>query len=790
MTCWAPNRWTGRRSPGPKTVRPYPCTVGVWVSGVAGGPTRRPKLSSRPRAATAPLACGSMVVAVQVRVSIPWRPAGPRPCSTIGPWTSGRLSSWPQTANRPSPSQAARRTGPWTALASAAGSSQSASRPSSPARSPSGCVVTPRVARSTSATGAPAATTKARRPAESMASPGWARRLLDAGLFQSSGSWKPATIPGSGAVRTRPRPSTTTSRAGAMPSGGPSSSASPSGRRPLASSWPASLRRLRTRRSSGSTTVTTTALMSFSTRSMRPEPASTTRDRPIQLEANGHSHPSRSRIAPSRRRRRGSTTSSRPSLLSPPPASRASDWSGATAQPTPWLPRASRRPGRGRRVSGCSQARSAISAPSLPCQTTPSTRPAGRAAEVAGAEGRDGGAAAGAVAAGPCGARDGPAPVHPAITSSPLTARVTARRLRARMPASVSRPLSLYPGRPRRGSLAAGGSARRDVEGGAGLALRDLPQGGHGVPVAGAPQQRPADRWAPVDPAWRVEGAADGAGVGGRPQQGEGALGRGHAEALHGGAEEALAAAAAGLADAARLQVGVGEPRVDDDAPGRRPGGPEAAVELQGEVHVGQLRLPVGPPGIVAPGQVGVGRVERPPGVAAGAGDRDHAGAVAGQQGRQQQGGEGEVAEVVDGQLHLEPVLGPPLGDAHQAGVVDQDVDAPVAGQDPLGRLPHRGLGGEVQWLQLQRGVGDLVADRRHRRLGLGLVAGGHHHVAALAGQLPGHLQAEAAVGAGDDGDGARLVGDLGGGPGHALDATPAGCCGCAGTGCRGRSGA
>jgi len=50
--------------------------------------------------------------------------------------------------------------------------------------------------------------------------------------------------------------------------------------------------------------------------------------------------------------------------------------------------------------------------------------------------------------------------------------------------------------------------------------------------------------------------------------------------------------------------------------------------------------------------------------------------------------------------------------------------------------------------------------------------------------------QAEAAVGAGDDGDGARLVGDLGGGPGHALDATPAGCCGCAGTGCRGRSGA
>jgi hypothetical protein len=129
---------------------------------------------------------------------------------------------------------------------------------------------------------------------------------------------------------------------------------------------------------------------------------------------------------------------------------------------------------------------------------------------------------------------------------------------------------------------------------------------------------------------------------------------------------------------------------------------------------------------------------------------------------------------VVDRELHLEPVLGPPLGDGHQASVVDQDVDPPMAGEDPLGRLPHRGLGGQVERLQLQGGAGDLVADRRHRRLRLGLVAGGHHDMAALSGQFPGHLQPEAAVGAGDDGDGARLVGDLGGGPGHALDATPA----------------
>jgi putative transposase len=72
--------------------------------------------------------------------------------------------------------------------------------------------------------------------------------------------------------------------------------------------------------------------------------------------------------------------------------------------------------------------------------------------------------------------------------------------------------------------------------------------------------------------------------------------------------------------------------------------------------------------------------------------------------------------------------------------------------------------------------ISDWKEDYNHRR----------RH-SALGHQAPGRGRRRA----GDDGDGARrLVGDLGGGPGHALDATPAGCCGCAGTGCRGRSGA
>jgi len=63
---------------------------------------------------------------------------------------------------------------------------------------------------------------------------------------------------------------------------------------------------------------------------------------------------------------------------------------------------------------------------------------------------------------------------------------------------------------------------------------------------------------------------------------------------------------------------------------------------------------------VVAAFEVWVLRVDRATVVTTGAGHRYDAGVGASEQGRLEQRGERVVAEMVDGQLHLEPVLGPP----------------------------------------------------------------------------------------------------------------------------------
>jgi hypothetical protein len=133
------------------------------------------------------------------------------------------------------------------------------------------------------------------------------------------------------------------------------------------------------------------------------------------------------------------------------------------------------------------------------------------------------------------------------------------------------------------------GSRRLHVERQAGLALGDFPEPGHRIEVTGAAQHRPAYRRTPVHPPWGVEGAPDSIRIRGRPEQRQGAMGRGHPDPPNGGMEEALARAASGLSHTACLKVCAGESRMHDDASRRHAGLTEAPIEFPCEVDVRQL---------------------------------------------------------------------------------------------------------------------------------------------------------------------------------------------------------
>jgi hypothetical protein len=55
------------------------------------------------------------------------------------------------------------------------------------------------------------------------------------------------------------------------------------------------------------------------------------------------------------------------------------------------------------------------------------------------------------------------------------------------------------------------------------------------------------------------------------------------------------------------------------------------------------------------------------------------------------------VTEVVDAELDLEAVRRLPLGDTHDPGVVDEQVDRLVSREDLFGGFPHRVKRAEVE---------------------------------------------------------------------------------------------
>jgi hypothetical protein len=88
------------------------------------------------------------------------------------------------------------------------------------------------------------------------------------------------------------------------------------------------------------------------------------------------------------------------------------------------------------------------------------------------------------------------------------------------------------------------------------------------------------------------------------------------------------------------------------------------------------------------------------------AGQGDHPGGGGAQHRGQQAGGERPVAEVVDAELGLEAVGGAPLRHRHHAGVVDQQVDRRVRGEDGIGGTLDRSQVAEIQLDDLDRGAG------------------------------------------------------------------------------------
>jgi hypothetical protein len=146
----------------------------------------------------------------------------------------------------------------------------------------------------------------------------------------------------------------------------------------------------------------------------------------------------------------------------------------------------------------------------------------------------------------------------------------------------------------------------------------------------------------------------------------------------------------------------------------------EAALELEREQQVGQLRLAVRRPAPVAPSlPVQVIEPDRAEPVGRG-GDGDDA---LGDE-RQQQVGEGEGTEMVRAELELEAVGRTPLGHSHHARVVDQDVDRFAIGEQLAREVPHRGQVRKIQSPNAcGRGEGSLdcvaavqVAHRQHDR--------------------------------------------------------------------------
>ena len=176
----------------------------------------------------------------------------------------------------------------------------------------------------------------------------------------------------------------------------------------------------------------------------------------------------------------------------------------------------------------------------------------------------------------------------------------------------------------------------------------------------------------------------------------------------------------------------------------------ETALELQGEQHVGRLRLPVRLPWLVL-ARVVVGIVPTDPG------DRwplradvHDARWRASDQRRHEQVGEQEVAEVVRAELQLETIDRAVERRRHHAGVVDEEVDSIVVFADPRREFPDACQRRQVERSEPTSAPGTLVRSVGGRGVGLRAARGCRAPPWRPPCQCPRRLQADPAGRAGD----------------------------------------
>ena len=250
--------------------------------------------------------------------------------------------------------------------------------------------------------------------------------------------------------------------------------------------------------------------------------------------------------------------------------------------------------------------------------------------------------------------------------------------------------------------------------------------------------------------------------------------------ALHRHGVEEVVRALEGGCEGEVLEESVEQVRLD--AAGVDGDGGDAGVapgELGREEHVGELRVPVARVRVVrGHGRRGLGREEaRVRGEAlAGRGEVDDADVrrrdvgLAGcvEEERHEESCEQGVAHVVGAELDLVAVGGQARRERHDAGVVDEEVEAGPrgGGQDGVGGAFDGGEGGEVEFEEGNSLAGGGVGfdDVGHRRIEFGARARGEVDGGGVVfGELEDGLFTQADVAARHEDDFAREVGDVAG---------------------------